>query len=132
MAVLVTRPAGAGDPLVAEPESRGYRVISVPTGSVRPGEGRLPGLGWVDRVRLDRPDQRRGRGSPAEHTVRTSVGRGRRIDRGGPAQEGSGGRSGPCRVEWSRTWRVASRPRRSSCPAGAGFAGGSGPAGDAA
>jgi uroporphyrinogen-III synthase len=30
-AVLVTRPAGAGDPLVAELESRGYRVIAVPT-----------------------------------------------------------------------------------------------------
>jgi uroporphyrinogen III methyltransferase/synthase len=35
-AVLVTRPGGAGDPLVAELEARGYRVIAVPTVFARP------------------------------------------------------------------------------------------------
>lgn len=34
-AILVTRPAGAADPLVAELDRRGYRVIGVPTVAVR-------------------------------------------------------------------------------------------------
>lgn len=49
-AVLVTRPAGAGDPLVGELESRGYRVIAVPTVVTRPLDAEWPALdrfGWI-------------------------------------------------------------------------------------
>lgn len=47
-AVLVTRPAGAGDPLVAELESRGYRVSAVPTVLTRA----VP-VEWPDLARYD-------------------------------------------------------------------------------
>src|SRR5256885_11315456 len=46
--VLVTRPAGAGDPLVAELESVGFRVRAVPTVATR----RLP-VEWPDLARFD-------------------------------------------------------------------------------
>ena len=46
--VLVTRPAGAGDPLVAELEARGYRVSAVPTVATRP----LP-VDWPDLADYD-------------------------------------------------------------------------------
>ena len=49
-AVLVTRPGGAGDPLVAELESRGYRVSSVPTVVTRPIEVEWPDLAGYDWV----------------------------------------------------------------------------------
>ena len=51
-AVLVTRPAGVDDPLVAELESRGYRVISVPTVSVRRVEVDWPALDRFDWIVL--------------------------------------------------------------------------------
>ena len=51
-AVLVTRPAGAGDPLVAELESRGYRVVAVPTVLVRPLEVDWPALDRFDWIVL--------------------------------------------------------------------------------
>lgn len=47
-AVLVTRPAGASDPLVAELESRGYRVSAVPTVATR----RLA-VDWPDLAQYD-------------------------------------------------------------------------------
>jgi uroporphyrinogen-III synthase len=50
--VLVTRPAGAGDPLVAELESRGYRVVAVPTVLVRPLEVDWPALDRFDWIVL--------------------------------------------------------------------------------
>jgi uroporphyrinogen-III synthase len=46
--VLVTRPAGAGDPLVAELEARGYRVRAVPTVVTRPIS-----VEWPDLTRYD-------------------------------------------------------------------------------
>ena len=46
--VLVTRPAGPGDPLVAELESVGFRVRAVPTVATR----RLP-VEWPDLARFD-------------------------------------------------------------------------------
>ena len=49
-AVLVTRPAGAGDSLVAELESRGYRVVAVPTVATRPLNVAWPtleGFDWI-------------------------------------------------------------------------------------
>jgi uroporphyrinogen III methyltransferase/synthase len=46
--VLVTRPAGAGDPLVAELEARGYRVSAVPTVVTRPIS-----VEWPDLTRYD-------------------------------------------------------------------------------
>ena len=48
--VLVTRPAGEKDPLVAELTSRGYRVIAVPTVAVRPAEVAWPDLNAFDWV----------------------------------------------------------------------------------
>jgi uroporphyrinogen-III synthase len=50
--VLVTRPAGAGDPLVAELESRGYRVVAVPTVLVRPLNAEWPALDRFDWIVL--------------------------------------------------------------------------------
>ena len=47
-AILVTRPAGSGDPLVAELEARGYRVCAVPTVTTRA----LP-VDWPDLSRYD-------------------------------------------------------------------------------
>ena len=49
-AVLVTRPGGAGDPLVVELESRGYRVIAVATVSIRPVEVDWPALDRFDWI----------------------------------------------------------------------------------
>ena len=49
-AVLVTRPAGARDPLVAELESRGYRVSAVPTVVTRPMAVDWPDLAGYDWV----------------------------------------------------------------------------------
>jgi uroporphyrinogen-III synthase len=46
--VLVTRPAGAGDPLVAELEAHGYRVSAVPTVATRPVF-----VEWPDLTRYD-------------------------------------------------------------------------------
>lgn len=46
--VLVTRPAGAADPLVIELEDRGYRVIAVPTVVTRPVE-----VDWPELVDFD-------------------------------------------------------------------------------
>jgi uroporphyrinogen III methyltransferase/synthase len=46
--VLVTRPAGAGDPLVAELEARGYRVNAVATVVTRP-----VAVEWPDLTRYD-------------------------------------------------------------------------------
>ena len=51
-AVLVTRPAGAGDPLVAELESRGYRVTAVPTVATRPLPVDWPAVAQYDWVVL--------------------------------------------------------------------------------
>jgi porphobilinogen synthase len=48
--VLVTRPAGEKDPLVAELTSRGYRVIAVPTVTVRPADVAWPDLEAFDWV----------------------------------------------------------------------------------
>jgi porphobilinogen synthase len=48
--VLVTRPAGEKDPLVAELSSRGYRVIAVPTVAVRPADVAWPDLKAFDWV----------------------------------------------------------------------------------
>jgi uroporphyrinogen III methyltransferase / synthase len=48
--VLVTRPAGAGDPLVAELEAHGYRVSAVPTVATRPVPVEWPDLAdyeWI-------------------------------------------------------------------------------------
>ncbi len=49
-AVLVTRPAGAGDPLVAELESRGYRVRAVPAVGTRAIAADWPNLALYDWV----------------------------------------------------------------------------------
>ncbi len=46
--ILVTRPAGAGDPLVAALESRGYRVTAVPTVVTEPVH-----VDWPDLSRFD-------------------------------------------------------------------------------
>lgn len=51
-AVLVTRPAAARDPLVAELESRGFRVIAVPTVTVRPVDVDWPPLDRFDWIVL--------------------------------------------------------------------------------
>ena len=51
-AVLVTRPGGAGDPLVAELESRGYRVVAVPTVLTRLLEVAWPALDGFDWIVL--------------------------------------------------------------------------------
>ena len=51
-AVLVTRPAGAGDPLVGELECRGYRVIAVPTVVTRPLDVEWPALDRFDWIVL--------------------------------------------------------------------------------
>ena len=51
-AVLVTRPGGAGDPLVAELESRGYRVVAVPTVLVAPVQVEWPALERFDWIVL--------------------------------------------------------------------------------
>jgi porphobilinogen synthase len=48
--VLVTRPAGEKDPLVAELTSRGYRVVAVPTVTVRPSDVAWPDLKAFDWV----------------------------------------------------------------------------------
>jgi porphobilinogen synthase len=48
--VLVTRPAGENDPLVAELTSRGYRVIAVPTVTVRPADVAWPDLKDFDWI----------------------------------------------------------------------------------
>lgn len=48
--VLVTRPGGETDPLVAELESRGYRVIAVPTVATRAIEVEWPDLAWFDWI----------------------------------------------------------------------------------
>jgi porphobilinogen synthase len=48
--VLVTRPAGAGDPLVAELQARGYRVSAVPTVVTRPLAVSWPDLAGFDWV----------------------------------------------------------------------------------
>jgi len=48
--VLVTRPAGESDPLVAELASRGYRVIAVPTVATRATEVKWPDLAEFDWV----------------------------------------------------------------------------------
>ena len=48
--VLVTRPAGADDPLVAELESRGYRVLAVPTVVTRPAAVEWPDLASFDWI----------------------------------------------------------------------------------
>ena len=48
--ILVTRPAGSGDPLVAELESRGYRVSAVPTVGTRPIAVRWPDLSLFDWI----------------------------------------------------------------------------------
>lgn len=49
-AVLVTRPGGQGDPLVSELESRGFRVIAVPTVVSRPAAVSWPDLGSFDWI----------------------------------------------------------------------------------
>lgn len=51
-AVLVTRPAGADDPLVGELESRGYRVIAVPTVVTPPLDAQWPALDRFDWILL--------------------------------------------------------------------------------
>ncbi|HEV3406834.1 MAG TPA: porphobilinogen synthase [Candidatus Dormibacteraeota bacterium] len=48
--VLLTRPAGEKDPLVAELTSRGYRVIAVPTVTVRPADVAWPNLEEFDWI----------------------------------------------------------------------------------
>ena len=50
--ILVTRPAGVADPLVDELESRGYRVIAVPTVALRPVEAAWPELERFDWIVL--------------------------------------------------------------------------------
>jgi len=50
--VLVTRPAGAGDPLVAALEARGYRVSAVPTVATRRLEVEWPDLEHFDWIVL--------------------------------------------------------------------------------
>jgi len=49
-AVLVTRPGGAGDPLVAELEARGYRVSAVPTVTTRAIPVEWPDLSEFDWI----------------------------------------------------------------------------------
>lgn len=49
-AVLVTRPAGKGDPLVAELESRGYQVTAVPTVATRSLDVDWPDLAMFDWI----------------------------------------------------------------------------------
>lgn len=49
-AVLVTRPAGSGDPLVAELEGRGYRVSAVPTVCTRAIPVEWPDLSGFDWI----------------------------------------------------------------------------------
>lgn len=49
-AVLVTRPAGAGDPLVRELEARGYRVMAIPTVLTRRLEVDWPRLEQFDWI----------------------------------------------------------------------------------
>jgi uroporphyrinogen-III synthase len=51
-AILITRPAGAGDPLVRELESRGFRVIAVPTVLTRPLDVEWPTLDRFDWIVL--------------------------------------------------------------------------------
>jgi len=51
-AVLVTRPDGVRDPLVAELEARGYRVSAVPTVITRPLEVKWPDLRQFDWIVL--------------------------------------------------------------------------------
>ena len=51
-AVLITRPAGAGDPLAGELECRGYRVIAVSTVATRPLEAEWPALDRFDWIVL--------------------------------------------------------------------------------
>ena len=51
-AVLVTRPAGTNDPLVDELESRGYRVVAVPTVLTRPLDVEWPALDRFDWIVL--------------------------------------------------------------------------------
>jgi len=48
--ILVTRPAGTRDPLVAELESRGYRVSAVPTVATRPIDVKWPDLHQFDWI----------------------------------------------------------------------------------
>jgi porphobilinogen synthase len=48
--ILVTRPAGAGDPLVRELESRGYRVSAVPTVATRALPVEWPDLAGFDWI----------------------------------------------------------------------------------
>ena len=50
--VLVTRPGGASDPLVAELEARGYRVSAVPTVATRPMVVEWPDLAQFDWIVL--------------------------------------------------------------------------------
>ena len=50
--VLVTRPAGAGDPLVAELEAHGYRVSAVPTVATRSLLVEWPDLAHYDWIVL--------------------------------------------------------------------------------
>jgi uroporphyrinogen III methyltransferase / synthase len=50
--VLVTRPAGAGDPLVAALEAHGYRVSAVPTAVTRPVSVEWPDLNLYDWIVL--------------------------------------------------------------------------------
>lgn len=50
--VLVTRPGGAGDPLVAELQGRGYRVSAVPTVVTRPVAAKWPDLDGYDWIVL--------------------------------------------------------------------------------
>ena len=54
-AVLVTRPAGADDPLVRELESRGYRVVAVPTVLTRPIAVDWPDLAQFDWIVVTSP-----------------------------------------------------------------------------
>lgn len=51
-AILITRPAGAGDPLVRELKSRGFRVIAVPTVLTRPLDVEWPALDRFDWIVL--------------------------------------------------------------------------------
>lgn len=50
--ILITRPTGAGDPLVAALEARGYRVVAVPTVVTRPTEVDWPDLEAFDWIVL--------------------------------------------------------------------------------
>lgn len=54
-AILVTRPAGAGDPLVAELQRRGYRVAAVPTVVVRATAVEWPELNHFDWIVMTSP-----------------------------------------------------------------------------